>query len=66
MNHAIVAPVLQVLQTVQELDEAVRSYISSDWQGEELLQHWQAIRDASLSFWNNDSDPLKVPGEDSY
>ncbi|GAP95591.1 hypothetical protein [Leptolyngbya sp. NIES-2104] len=66
MNSAIVAPVLQVLQTVQELDEAVRSYVTSDWQGEELLQHWQAIRDASLTLLSPDSDPLKVPGEDSY
>lgn len=66
MNNAIVAPVLQALQTAQELDEAVRSYITSDWQGEELLQHWQAIRDASLTLLSPDSDPLKVPGEDSY
>lgn len=66
MDHAIAAPVLQVLQTVQELDEAVRSYITSDWQGDELLQHWQAIRDASLTLLSPDSDPLKVPGEDSY
>ncbi|MGG6265794.1 hypothetical protein ACQ4M3_20370 [Leptolyngbya sp. AN03gr2] len=66
MDTAIVAPVLQVLQTAQELDEAVRTYITSDWQGEELLQHWQAIRDASLTLLNPDSDPLKIPGEDSY
>jgi transcription termination factor NusB len=66
MDHAIAAPMLQVLQTVQELDEAVRSYITSDWQGDELLQHWQAIRDASLTLLSSDSDPLKVPGEDSY
>ncbi|BAU11830.1 hypothetical protein LEP3755_23330 [Leptolyngbya sp. NIES-3755] len=66
MDTAIVAPVFQVLQTAQELDEAVRTYILSDWQGEELLQHWQAIRDASLTLLNSDSDPFKVPGEDSY
>lgn len=66
MDSAIVAPVLQVLQTVQELDEAVRTYITSDWQGEELLQHWQAIREASLTLLSSDSDPFRIPGEDSY
>lgn len=66
MADAIVAPARQVLRTVQELDEAVRNYISNDWQGEELLQHWQAIRDASLAQLLPDSDPLKILGEDSY
>ncbi|MBE9009947.1 hypothetical protein IQ250_06975 [Pseudanabaenaceae cyanobacterium LEGE 13415] len=66
MENAIATPVLQVLQTVQDLDEAVRSYIASDWQGEELLRHWQEIRDASLTLLNAESDPFKVPGEDSY
>ncbi|MBW4440786.1 MAG: hypothetical protein KME10_06050 [Plectolyngbya sp. WJT66-NPBG17] len=63
MANAIVRP---VLQSMQELDEAVRSYIATDWQGEELLQRWQAIRDASLEQLSAESDPLKVPGEDSY
>ncbi|MBD2082582.1 hypothetical protein [Leptolyngbya sp. FACHB-17] len=65
MADAIVVPVRQVLQTRQELDEAVRNYITSDWQGEELLLRWQAIRDASLAQLA-DSDPFAVPGEDSY
>ena len=55
-----------VLQSLQELDEAVRSYNADDWQGEELYQRWQAIRDASLEQLPSESDPLKVPGEDSY
>ncbi|MBW4526977.1 MAG: hypothetical protein KME18_17610 [Phormidium tanganyikae FI6-MK23] len=63
MANAIVRP---VLQSMQQLDEAVRSYIATDWQGEELLQRWQAIRDASLEQLSAESDPLKVPGEDSY
>lgn len=66
MADAIVAPVRQVLQTVQELDEAVRNYITGDWQGEELLLRWQAIRDASLAQLLADSDPSAVPGGDSY
>lgn len=63
MADAIVTP---VLQSMQELDEAVRSYITSNWQGEELLQRWQAIRDASLEQLPAESDPFRVPGEDSY
>ncbi|HTL89037.1 MAG TPA: hypothetical protein VL134_06530 [Leptolyngbya sp.] len=63
MADAIVRP---VLQSVQELDEAVRTYNEADWQGEELYQHWQEIRDASLEQLPAESDPLKVPGEDSY
>ncbi|MER3432243.1 MAG: hypothetical protein C4288_02140 [Leptolyngbya sp. ERB_1_1] len=62
----MIRPVLQVLQSMQELDEAVRSYIATDWQGEELYQRWQAIRDASLSQLLPEFDPLQVPGEDSY
>jgi len=66
MADAMIRPVLQVLQSMQELDEAVRSYIATDWQGEELYQRWQAIRDASLSQLLPEFDPLQVPGEDSY
>ncbi len=60
------AIVTSVFQSMQELDEAVRSYIATDWQGDELLQRWQAIRDASLEQLPLEFDPFKVPGEDSY
>lgn len=63
MANEIVRP---VLRSVQELDEAVRRYNAVDWQGKELYQRWQAIRDASLEQLPPESDPLKVPGEDSY
>ncbi len=63
MADAMIRP---VLQSMQELDEAVRSYNAADWQGEELYQRWQAIRDASLEQLPTEFDPLKVPGEDSY
>jgi len=66
MADAMISPVPQIFQSVQELDEAVRSYIAADSQGEDLYQRWQAIRDASLAQLLPDSDPLQVPGEDSY
>ena len=63
MADAIVA---NVLHSMQEVDEAVRNYNAFDWHGEELIQRWQAIRDASLEQLPSEVDPLKVPGEDSY
>ena len=63
MADEIIRP---ILRSMQELDEAVRSYNATDWKGEELYQQWQAIRDASLEQLPPEFDPFKVPGEDSY
>lgn len=63
MANAIVRP---VLQTLQEVDEAVRRYNATDWRSDESMSLWQAIRDASLAQLTLEKDPLKVPGEDSY
>lgn len=59
------ADAIQIPQTLQELDEAVNRYNAADWQGEELYQRWQAIRDASLEQLPAE-DPFRVLGEDSY
>lgn len=63
MANAIVRP---VFRTLQEVEEAVRRYNATDWQNEESMSLWQAIRDASLAQLSAEKDPLKVPGEDSY
>jgi hypothetical protein len=57
---------VQIPQTVQELDEAVRRYHATDLKGDELYQQWQAIRDASLETLPIETDPTPVPGADSY
>ncbi|MCU0549782.1 MAG: hypothetical protein MUC48_10595 [Leptolyngbya sp. Prado105] len=55
-----------VLHTLQEVDEAVKRYNSTDWQPEEeSISLWEAIREASLEL-PSQKDPLNVPGEDSY
>lgn len=63
MADVMVTP---VLQTLQEVDEAVSRYNATDWQTEESISLWQAIRDASLEQLPDERDPLNVPGEDSY
>ncbi|MEB3293379.1 MAG: hypothetical protein VKJ24_09475 [Synechococcales bacterium] len=50
--------------TLQELDEAVLAFKSSDCSGDELFYRWQAIRDASLQQFSMEAD--SVPGADSY
>jgi hypothetical protein len=51
--------------TSQELDEAVRAFkANSDWSGEELFQHWEAIRQATLNLSGDELD--SVSGGDSY
>ncbi|KAM3091657.1 hypothetical protein ACKFKG_24910 [Phormidesmis sp. 146-35] len=63
-----------VPQTLQELDEAVKQFQASDFSGEELIRHWQAIREASLKEFvpEREGDPWWVsqgdciPGEESY
>lgn len=52
--------------TLQELEQAVQVYKTSDLQGDELLCQWQAIRDASLNQQFSESSSDKVAGEDSY
>ncbi len=53
-------------QTVQELDQAVETYHTSDLEGEELYAQWAAIRQAALQQSKGDTDPDPVPGIDSY
>lgn len=55
---------LSVPTNLQELDEAVRVFKSSDFSGDELFSRWQAIRDAALEEFTNESDG--IPGADSY
>ncbi len=55
-----------VPQTPQELDRAIQQYRNSNWQGQELFLHWQAIRLSSLAQSNADVIGDQVPGEDSY
>lgn len=57
---------VQVPQTLQELDEAVRRYHATDFKGDELYQQWQAIREASLETLPIDTELSPVPGADSY
>lgn len=62
--------VVPVPQTAQELDQAIQSYRISNWQGQELFQHWQAIRLAALAQATcetpQDAGLGEVPGDDSY
>ena len=62
------------LKTLEELEQAIQRYRTSDLSNSELLSQWQAIRDASLN--QNFSDYVQgnpaaydqdmVPGGDSY
>jgi hypothetical protein len=58
-----------VPKTLQELEQAIARYKTSDLSGAELLCQWQAIRDAALNQKFSDSEAGKddkVPGEQSY
>jgi hypothetical protein len=55
-----------VPKTLQELDEAVKKFQMSDFSGDELYRHWQAIRDASLEQLPIEPEKNPVPGGDSY
>jgi hypothetical protein len=55
-----------VPQTLQELDEAVKQFQASDFSGDELIRHWQAIREASLKEFVPEREGDRVPGEESY
>lgn len=55
-----------VPQTLQELDEAVQRFQASDFSGQELFCHWQAIRQASLEMFVPEREGDRVPGEHSY
>lgn len=59
-------PNVPILSTLQELEQAIQEYITSDLSREELLRQWQAIRDASLKQEFSQIKSDKVPGEDSY
>lgn len=55
------------LSTVQELEQAINRYKTSDLNGSELLALWQAIRDASLKLGVSKVQKSdEIPGEDSY
>lgn len=55
-----------VLHNMQELEEAIKQYKSSDLSANDLLCQWQAIRDAALNLDSSNKDTEKVPGQDSY
>lgn len=57
---------LSIPSTLQELEQAVERYKSSDLSGSELLRLWQAIRDGSLKQFLSQADQDGVPGEESY
>lgn len=57
---------LSIPSTLQELEQAVERYKSSDLSGSELLGLWQAIRDGSLNQFLSQADHDGVPGEESY
>ncbi|MBW4495916.1 MAG: hypothetical protein KME26_23125 [Oscillatoria princeps RMCB-10] len=54
------------LSTLEELEQAIARYKSTDLSGAELLRQWQAIRDASVNqdLFKPENDG--VPGQDSY
>jgi hypothetical protein len=56
---------LPVIQTPQDLEQAIQLYRSGDWNGNALFALWQAIRNSALA-QANDSGKDAVPGEDSY
>ncbi|HEY9301937.1 MAG TPA: hypothetical protein VIQ31_37340 [Phormidium sp.] len=57
---------IPVLNNIQELEQAIKQYQSSDLNVKELLCQWQAIRDAALNLGSSNKDADKVPGQDSY
>jgi hypothetical protein len=56
---------LPVIQTPQDLEQAIQLYRSGDWNGNALFALWQAIRNSALA-QANDAGKDVVPGEDSY
>lgn len=52
--------------SLQEVEKAVEDYKNSDLSGFELINLWQAIRDAAINQNFSDSDSDNVPGEQSY
>lgn len=55
-----------VLKTPEEVERAIARYKSSDLNDMDLINLWEAIRDASLNQNDDNADTDKVPGEDSY
>lgn len=51
--------------TVQELEQAIQRYRTSDFSGPELFQQWQAIRLGALALRSTENSDA-VPGEESY
>jgi hypothetical protein len=56
--------------TPQELDQAattaVADFKACDWQGEELINFWQKIREAALAQFAQEPPIDGVAGTDSY
>jgi hypothetical protein len=48
------------------LEQAIRYYRMNDLSENDLLCHWQAIRDASLEQRLPEPDTVEVAGDDSY
>lgn len=57
---------VSIPSTLQELEQAIQQYITSDISGNELLCQWQAIRDASLNQKFPEPESDNVPCEHSY
>jgi hypothetical protein len=57
---------IAIPKTLQELDEAVLHFQTSDLKGEELIRCWQAIREASLEEFIPEGEGDRVPGDQSY
>lgn len=55
-----------VPQTPQELERAIQTYRNSNWRGQKLFLHWQAIRLAAIAQSSSELIGDQVPGEESY
>lgn len=55
-----------VLKTPEEVERAIARYKSSDLNNMDLINLWEAIRDASLNQNHDSADTDNVPGQDSY
>lgn len=51
---------------LQELDQAIQRYRSTDLSGSDLYRLWQVIRDLSLEQVGFELAGDRVPGEHSY
>ncbi|HEY9908356.1 MAG TPA: hypothetical protein V6D18_12215 [Thermosynechococcaceae cyanobacterium] len=57
---------IPVPTSLQELDQAIQRYRSSELSGSELHHLWQAIRELSLEQIGYELASDRVPGDHSY